>query len=143
VQLHFAHANNRQAILTRMKSFICPSCPTPNRKITIAVASGGITTTITDAAPTDYSVCRQVSLGLVNAFPNDVNSYTDFSNAGLTATNLSALSYNSGTNVRIMRWASITDGLSNTLLYTEDGRPGRHLCGWLAAEGNDERRRVG
>jgi hypothetical protein len=33
-------------------------------------------------------------------------------------------SYNSGNNIRVMRWASITDGLSNTLLYVEDaGRP--------------------
>jgi prepilin-type N-terminal cleavage/methylation domain-containing protein len=130
-QLHFAHASNRQAILTPVKTFICPSGPKPNRKVTISVSSGGISTTVTDAPAADYSVCRQVSQGLWQNFPNDVNTYTDFSTAGLAATNLSAFSYNSGTNIRIMRWASITDGTSNTLLYTEDaGRDDLYVASW-------------
>jgi prepilin-type N-terminal cleavage/methylation domain-containing protein len=120
-QLHFAHANNRMAIQAQVKLFYCPSTPVKNRAIDFAVSSGGLNVTVTAAAAVDYSVIRQVSSGLWQGFPNDVDTYTDFSTAGvgLSATNLSAFSYNSSNNIRIMRWASVADGTSNTLLYVE------------------------
>src|SRR5437763_1557004 len=30
-QLHFGHANNRTAITTKIKTFLCPSSPNPDR----------------------------------------------------------------------------------------------------------------
>jgi prepilin-type N-terminal cleavage/methylation domain-containing protein/prepilin-type processing-associated H-X9-DG protein len=119
IKLHFGHANNRTAVRTKMKVFICPSTPNPDR-VAVTWDHGGFT--IDNAAVSDYSVCRNVDAGLVDSFPNDVDPYTD-------ATRWGPFSYNSGSNTRVMTWNSVTDGLSNTLFYIEDaGRPN----GWRA-----------
>jgi prepilin-type processing-associated H-X9-DG protein len=71
----------------------------------------------------DYSVIRNVETNLYGSFPGDVDVYTE-------ATRWGAFSYNSGSNTRVMRWASVLDGLSNTLFYCEDaGRPALYLAG--------------
>jgi Tfp pilus assembly protein PilE len=137
-KLHFGHMNNRQAIQTQIKSFYCPSTPKQKRVHDFTSTSGG-TFNITGAACTDYGVIRHVEPNLWNNFPNDVDRYTDFAAAGLSATYMAAFSYNSGSNIRIMRWASITDGLSNTLLYVEDaGRPDEYVAGWRLSGRNGQ-----
>jgi prepilin-type N-terminal cleavage/methylation domain-containing protein len=129
-KLHFGHANNRQAIQTQIKTFYCPSTPKPKRTFNFTSTSGG-NFPITDAACSDYCVIRHVEPNLWTSFPNDVDAYTDFAQAGQSATYMAPFSYNSGNNLRIMRWASITDGLSNTLLYVEDaGRPDEYVASW-------------
>lgn len=124
--LHFGHANNRKAIETQIKIFYCPSTPKKNR---VATQFTHNSFTVTNAAATDYSVMRHVEPSLWQSFPNDVDQYTDFATAGLGATNTGPYSYNSGSNTRVMRWASVTDGLSNTMFYVEDaGRPDEYVA---------------
>lgn len=136
-KLHFGHANNRAAIQTQIKSFYCPSTPKQKRSFDFTSTSGG-TFNITGAACADYCVIRHIDANLWQNFPNDVDQYTDFATAGFAATHMSAFSYNTGTsNIRIMRWASVTDGLSNTLLYVEDaGRPDEYVASWRKAGTN-------
>jgi len=113
-QLHFGHANNRTAIQTQVKVFYCPSTPRVNRVApTFTLNPTGGPYTIAGAACSDYCVCRNVDLGLVSSFPNDVDPYT-------AANQWGPFSYNSGTTIREMNWASVTDGLSNTIFYIED-----------------------
>ncbi len=119
-QLHFGHADNRVAIQTKVKVFNCPSTPNPDRVARNFTHDGF---SVTGAAVSDYSVCRNVDAGLVSAFPNDVDRYND-------ATRWGPFSYNSGSNIRVMTWASVLDGLSNTLFYIEDaGRPVEYVAG--------------
>jgi prepilin-type processing-associated H-X9-DG protein len=101
-------------------TFLCPSAPNPNRVAPNFTHSGF---TVTGAACSDYSVSRNVDLGLVNSFPNDVDVYT-------ATTQWGPFSYNSGSNTRVMRWSSVTDGLSHTMFYCEDaGRGDRYITG--------------
>jgi prepilin-type N-terminal cleavage/methylation domain-containing protein/prepilin-type processing-associated H-X9-DG protein len=131
-KLHFGHANNRSAIQTQIKSYYCPSTPKQKRAVDFTSTSGG-TFNITGAAAADYGVIRHVDENLWTSFPNDVDKYSTFDNpvgTGLAATYFGAHSYNSGVQIRVMRWASITDGLSNTIMYVEDaGRPDEYVAG--------------
>ena len=126
-QLHFGHASNRDAIKTQIKIFYCPSTPQRNR-IAPTFTHGGFT--ISDAACTDYAVVRHVEPSLWTSFPNDVDQYQDGAN------NVGPYSYNSGSTIRVMSWAAVTDGLSNTIFYVEDaGRPNRYLTGRVQISG--------
>ena len=126
-KLHFGHANNRKAVQTQVAVFYCPSTPKKNR-IAPDFTRGSFT--IQGAAAADYSVCRNVDAGLVTNFPNDVDAYDN-------STRWGPFSYNDGTNTRVMRWASVTDGLSNTIFYSEDaGRPIPYRSSWKTASGN-------
>jgi prepilin-type processing-associated H-X9-DG protein len=59
----------------------------------------------------------------VSSFPNAVDAYNDGNRWG-------PFSYNSGSNIRVMTWGSVSDGLSNTLFYSEDaGRPTEYVAG--------------
>jgi len=119
-QLHFGHDNNRTAIQTQVKIFYCPSAPAKNR-VAPTFSHGGFT--ITGAACTDYSVMRNIEPSLWGTYPGDVDTYTEESRWG-------PFSYNSGSNIRQLSWASVTDGLSNTIFYSEDaGRPDLYLTG--------------
>jgi prepilin-type N-terminal cleavage/methylation domain-containing protein len=121
-QLHYGHANNAAAIKIQIKVLYCPSTPRTNRVRSFSTTSGG-NFTITDAACTDYSVCRNVDANVVTAFPNSIDAYTDANRWG-------PFSYNSGTNIREMNWASVIDGLSNTMFYVEDAaRPDLYVIG--------------
>jgi prepilin-type N-terminal cleavage/methylation domain-containing protein/prepilin-type processing-associated H-X9-DG protein len=121
--LHFGHPNNRTAIQTQIKIFYCPSTPNKNRKATQFTHNSF---TVTDAAATDYTVIRDVDAGLWNSFPNDVDTY--FANQ-VTGTNMGPHSRNTGNDIRVMRWATIADGLSNTIFYCEDaGRPEEYVA---------------
>jgi prepilin-type N-terminal cleavage/methylation domain-containing protein/prepilin-type processing-associated H-X9-DG protein len=117
-KLHFGHLNNQPAIQTQVKIFYCPSTPQKNRKDSFS-AQGF---TIVDAACTDYSVMRDIEPSLWQQFPNDVDAgYVSGSN------NVGPFSYNSGSTYRVFNFASVTDGLSNTLFYSEDaGRPAQY-----------------
>jgi prepilin-type N-terminal cleavage/methylation domain-containing protein/prepilin-type processing-associated H-X9-DG protein len=127
-QLHFAHASNRQAIQTQIKTFYCPSTTKQKRTLTFTVSSGGINTTVTDAAAADYSVMRFIEPALWQQFPNDVDTYDS---AVISGTYFGPHSYNNGSTIRVMRWASVTDGLSNTLFYVEDaGRNDEYVAQW-------------
>jgi prepilin-type N-terminal cleavage/methylation domain-containing protein/prepilin-type processing-associated H-X9-DG protein len=117
-KLHFGHANNRKAIETQINMFYCPSTPKKNR---MAPQFTHNSFTVANAAACDYSVIRDVDSGLWGSFPNDVDTYTANQVQG---TNMGPHSRNTGNDIRVMRWATITDGLSNTLFYVEDaGRP--------------------
>jgi len=123
LKLHFGHNNNRQAIRTQIPTFYCPSTPKKNRVAPQFTHSGF---TVTDAAAADYSVIRDVDSGLWNSFPNDVDAYVANQVQG---TNMGPHSRNTGSDIRVMRWASVTDGLSNTIFYVEDaGRPEEYVA---------------
>ena len=129
LKLHFGHANNRKVIETQIKVFNCPSTPIQKRVHPSFPRTAGSTTfTITNAASADYSVMREVGSDLWGSFPSDVDTYT------VDQTNLGPHSRNSGTGAlgtRVLRFASITDGLSNTIFYVEDaGRPIEYVTGW-------------
>jgi prepilin-type N-terminal cleavage/methylation domain-containing protein/prepilin-type processing-associated H-X9-DG protein len=119
--LHFGHANNRRAIQTQIPFFYCPSTPTKNR---VAPQFTHNSFTVSGAAAADYSVCRWIDSGLWSSFPNEIDTgYVD------QVTNVGPYSYNSGSNTRVMRWATVTDGLSNTFFYGEDaGRPDLYVA---------------
>jgi prepilin-type N-terminal cleavage/methylation domain-containing protein/prepilin-type processing-associated H-X9-DG protein len=117
-QLHFGHNNNRQAIMTQIKIFYCPSTPQRNR-VAPTFSHGGFT--ISNAACTDYAVMRHVEQSLWTSFPSNVDQYV------VDGNNFGPFSYNSGSLFRTHSWASVTDGLSNTIFYSEDaGRPQRY-----------------
>lgn len=123
--LHFGHANNRKAIQSQIPVFYCPSTTRKNR-VAVDFTQGSFS--ITGAASADYGVCRQVDSDLITGFPNDVDQYQV---NDVNGTNLSAHSRNTGESLRVMRWASVTDGLSNTIFYTEDaGRPDAWRASW-------------
>jgi prepilin-type N-terminal cleavage/methylation domain-containing protein len=121
-QLHFGHLNNRTAIQTQIKILYCPSTPQKNR-VDSFTAQGF---PVVNAACTDYTVMREIEPSLWQQFPNDVDrGYVD------NANNYGPFSYNSGSGSggtwRVINFASVTDGLSNTIFYTEDaGRPQRY-----------------
>jgi prepilin-type N-terminal cleavage/methylation domain-containing protein len=122
-QLHFGHATNRPAIVTQIKAFNCPSTPRKNRTQPQFTHNSFV---VTDAASADYSVIRDVDSGLWTSFPNDVDTYQANQVMG---TNMGPHSRNTGSDIRVMRWASISDGLSNTIFYCEDsGRPDEHVA---------------
>jgi prepilin-type processing-associated H-X9-DG protein len=124
--LHFGHANNRLAIQTQIAMLYCPSTPNTAR---VAPNFTHSSFSVSGAACTDYSVCRNVDTGLSSAFPRDVDTYNSANQWG-------PFSYNSGSNTRVMTWASVTDGLSTTLFYNEDaGRPERFLAGGKRVSG--------
>jgi len=128
-KLHFGHANNRTAIMTQVKVFYCPSTPKRNR-VARTWSHGGFT--ITNAACSDYGVIRHVEPSLWQTFPGSVDTYVDGS------TNIGPYSYNSGSTYRVHSWASVTDGLSNTIFYVEDaGRSDRYVAGKRLVATND------
>ena len=109
-KLHFGHANNRTAIQTKVNVFLCPSTPSSADRVAMTWSHGGFT--IDGAAVADYSVCR-----FVDAAAPGVAAQT-------LATPFGPFSYNSGSTFRVYSFASVTDGLSNTMFYCEDaGRP--------------------
>src|SRR4030095_2692891 len=114
--LHFGHANNRKAIETQIKMFYCPSSPNNDR---VAPTFTHNSFSVSNAACTDYSVCRNVDLGLSSAFPKDVDKYSDSDQWG-------PFSYNSGSNTRGMNGASVTGGRSTTMFYVEDSGRGNY-----------------
>jgi prepilin-type processing-associated H-X9-DG protein len=66
---------------------------------------------------------RNVETNLWTSFPNDVDRYDE-------GTRWGPFSYNSGSNTRVINFAGVTDGLSNTIFYSEDaGRPDRYITG--------------
>ena len=118
-KLHFGHDNNRTAIQQQIKVFNCPSTPNGTR-VSPDFTHAGFT--IRGAAAADYAVMRVVDANLVTTFPNNVDAYTD-------ATRWGPFSFNSGSNTRVMRFSGISDGLSNTIGYTEiAGRPNRYFA---------------
>jgi hypothetical protein len=122
--VHFGHQRNRQAIQTQIAIFYCPSTARKNRVGRDFVHDGF---SVTGAAATDYSVTRNVDPGLWQSFPNDVDQYV---NNEVNGTNMGPYSRNTGNNIRVMRWSSVTDGLSNTFFYVEDaGRPDEWVAG--------------
>ena len=118
--LHFGHNNNRTAITTRVNVFICPSTPNPGRVAYPFTAQGF---NVSNAAVSDYAVVRNVETQLWTTFPGFVDTYN-------STTRWGPFSYNSGSTIRVMVWASVIDGLSNTLFYCEDaGRPDFYVAG--------------
>jgi prepilin-type N-terminal cleavage/methylation domain-containing protein/prepilin-type processing-associated H-X9-DG protein len=113
-KLHFGHANNRTAATTKMKVFNCPSTPNPDRvAYSFSVTNGGTTYSVSNLAVADYSVMREVGTNASGATSQTLNG-----------NRVGPFSFNSGSTYREFSFASVSDGLSNTLFYTEDaGRP--------------------
>jgi prepilin-type N-terminal cleavage/methylation domain-containing protein/prepilin-type processing-associated H-X9-DG protein len=110
-KLHFAHANNNAAVRSYIPIFTCPSSPEDGRR-TVTVPHGSFT--VTGATVSDYSVMRNVDLGLVSfSNPPPVDPYT-------AATQWGPFSYSTGSTYRVQSFASILDGTSNTIAYCED-----------------------
>ena len=125
-KLHFGHANNRKAIETQIPTFYCPSSPRRNRVAPTFTVNQGGTFTVSNAACTDYTVIRHVERGLWQAHPTLVDNYDQGTAAPdvITGRHVGPHSYNTGSNWRVNRWSSVTDGLSNTLFYVEDAMRG-------------------
>lgn len=117
LKAHWGDAKNRQVITTQIKVFYCPSTPIqPRVQPDFTITQGG-TYTISKAASSDYAIVSKVDLALVTAFPADVDAYDALNQWG-------PFSYNTGSTYKIMRFATIRDGTSNTIAYCEDaGRP--------------------
>ena len=74
----------------------------------------------------DWAILRWIEEALWTGFPNDVDNYgTHHPVKGL---NIGPYSYNTGSDIRVMRWQNVTDGLSNTFFYVEDA--GRNEPVW-------------
>jgi prepilin-type N-terminal cleavage/methylation domain-containing protein/prepilin-type processing-associated H-X9-DG protein len=128
IKLHFGHANNTTAIRTTVNVFRCPSSPTQDRVAPSFTAQGF---TVTDAKTADYTVIRFVTDGLRNHQPANLDPATiGGAFDGVQGVQASAHSYSTGTNYRVHSFASITDGLSNTLFYVEcAARPDQYRGG--------------
>lgn len=124
VKLHYAHADNQNAIRMRVPVFQCPATNDPGRVApSFTPNTGGTWPTVTDAAVADYSVISEVESNLWTNFPEHVAAQTRDNPVG-------PFSYDSGSTVREMSFASIFDGLSNTVSYVEDaGRGDRYTVG--------------
>jgi prepilin-type N-terminal cleavage/methylation domain-containing protein len=122
--LHFGHAKNRPVIETQIPTFYCPSTPNKRR---VARDFTHNNFNVTRAAATDYSVFRFIEPGLWQGFPNIIDAYDSNAERG---NYYGPHSYNTGSTIRVMRWASISDGTSNTMLYVEcAGRPDEYVLG--------------
>lgn len=130
--LHYGHANNANAIQTKVKTFKCPSSPTGDRVAPNFTAQGFA---VTNAATSDYTVIRFVTAALVGAYAPQLDPRTaTLPHDGVQGVQASAHSYATGTNYRVSSFASITDGLSNTLFYVEcAARPDRFNMGKLVS----------
>jgi prepilin-type processing-associated H-X9-DG protein len=140
-QLHYGHANNANAIRTQLAVLQCPSTPNPNRvAYTFTVSQGG-TFTISNAATTDYTVIRFIEQNLRDSFRAQLDPLTTGPTGetfdGTFGRGASAHSYATGTNYRVHNWASVTDGMSNTLFYVEcAGRPDGYQMGRQTSTNN-------
>ena len=115
--LHFGHANNATAVQTKVNVFKCPSSPTQDKVAPTFTAQGF---TVTNAQTADYTVIRFVTDSLRNHTPANLDPATRGSSFdGVQGVQASAHSYATGTNYRVNSFASVTDGLSNTLFYVE------------------------
>jgi prepilin-type N-terminal cleavage/methylation domain-containing protein len=104
-------AENRDVRESHLKMYVCPSAPLPKR--TDALTSGGFTWT---SSAGDYFVNNAVSTVLSTA--NLVDIYAGGLEQGVMNVN------------QYLRFAQITDGLSNTSWIQEDaGRPARYRAG--------------
>jgi prepilin-type N-terminal cleavage/methylation domain-containing protein/prepilin-type processing-associated H-X9-DG protein len=120
-QLHFLHPDNRTAVQTKVKVFLCPSTPNGDR-VARSTSLGGFNN-VSGLAVADYSVCRQVEPNLWETFPGVLDPRTIASPVG-------PFSYNSGSTFRTFTFMSVSDGLSNTIFYMEDaGRSDEYLAG--------------
>jgi prepilin-type processing-associated H-X9-DG protein len=112
--VNWNHANNRTAVRTTVKTFICPSSPEdPQRR---ADAS----TNANAPAVSDYAALNNVAPVLINFRPELVAQTPAPWNKALMT---------KGNGVRM---AEVLDGTSMTILITEDGgRPAHYLRGGM------------
>jgi len=121
----FDHNDNQTVVNTLVATYICPSTPGSNRKMScdnaFASSFGGLAAQngTNTAAVTDYNGIR---------WANDIASNQNVGMMGHL--------WNFGPPVPYTldnpsRFSSCTDGLSNTVLYYEQaGRPTKYLRGW-------------
>lgn len=128
--LHFGHANNRKAIETQLSVLYCPSSPQRNRVAPTFTAQGF---TVTNAACTDYTVIRGVNDDLWRQRPSEVDNYDPAGGPSAAIDHVNGRhvgphSYQTGSGssaqYRINRWASVSDGLTNTIFFVEDAMRG-------------------
>lgn len=133
--LHFGEAANRTAISTQLKVLQCPSAPTQDR---VAPSFTAQSFTVTNAAATDYTVIRFVTDSLRTSFGTQLDPLTVGSAFdGVFGVQASAHSYSTGTNNRVSKFATVTDGLSNTIFYVEcAGRPDSYVMGKQTGSNN-------
>ncbi|HVK15589.1 MAG TPA: DUF1559 domain-containing protein [Fimbriiglobus sp.] len=135
IKLHYGHATNATAIRTDVNVFRCPSSPTAGRVAPTFTAQGF---SVANAQTTDYTVIRFVTDGLRNHTPANLDPATRGSSFdGVQGVQASAHSYSTSANYRVHSFASVIDGLSNTLFYVEcAARPDRYRGGRLTGTNN-------
>ncbi len=107
-QVSYSHANNQTVRETFVEGFICPSNPERDKFCT---PSTGV-----DCAPTDYAPNNAISTALYSSGLIDLAS-RDNPHGAMRVNEM-------------CRFASIADGLSNTMIIAEDaGRPGQYRSG--------------
>jgi len=112
--VNWNHANNHDAIQTRIDVYQCPSVPNTDRSFAVSGVNAGVT---------DYSVMKTVANGLVNQ--GFVQPRGNLSGA---------LDSNVG-----VRFAQIIDGTAHTILSYEDaGRPDYYRLGKRKTGNSDD-----
>lgn len=133
IQLHWANPANAAAIQTKVGLFNCPSAPRLDRSSKPAtMTQGGSTYTNVVGATSDYAVIMYVDPTLSAALGNLLDPKTVLSPMGPS-------SFDNGPSVKplVMNWSSITDGLTNTIMYCEvAGRPDAWISGKQLAGSN-------
>jgi prepilin-type N-terminal cleavage/methylation domain-containing protein len=146
------HPDNKPVVSTKIKGFICPSTPNPNRT---ATGTYSVTGTTWQTEASDYAPQSGIRRALADAgYCDYIQGDSAAATPGYTPTALALLdtigyggpyrgifdstgTQGSGTLAgidgpanNVVKMATISDGLSNTVFFTEDaGRPGRYVTG--------------
>ena len=123
IEKSWHHPDNQVAVRTVVPTFICPS--NPNDEFVVDVQGrNGIRTAVTD-----YSTTQRVAIAVYN------NRWAEPVDNNIGAIGLP--------NERV-KISGITDGLSNTIIFTEDvARPVQYLKGAIKSKENSIRRSGG
>jgi len=108
---------NQPIVGLRIKTFLCPSVPTPNRMDVGTATSVPATPPAWNASPTDYTPPTRIAQNAITAgFVSPGPAHID----GMMVTNMK------------LRFADVTDGTSSTIAIVESaGRPARWQKGKL------------
>jgi prepilin-type N-terminal cleavage/methylation domain-containing protein/prepilin-type processing-associated H-X9-DG protein len=134
IKQHWASPTNLPVAQTQVRLFYCPSSP-EQKRVNFTFTPAGWSSQVSNVASADYTVIRWVDSGLWTSFPNDVDNYGTHN--VINGLNIGPFSYNTGSSYREMRWANVTDGLSNTMFYVEDAmRPVGFRANWRRSSTN-------
>ncbi|HYO25828.1 MAG TPA: DUF1559 domain-containing protein, partial [Lacipirellulaceae bacterium] len=125
IDLNWSHADNRNVVNTTIATLICPSSPEDSNRLDGVPENSPWEATV--SKPTDYSPTVWVDRRLAQTTPPLVDN-TNQSDDGSPLEQPGIMEYN---NVKVS-FKNVTDGLSNTILFTESaGRPQLYRKGGL------------